>query len=177
MWKCSVVTIRTIRYILSTTMTISLKYCQNICTPPPKKIDNGQQWKFSGKTIKSYFFCIVDVIVCIVCFIFHIVLIVWYIVYFFNNIVTILFMIDALKLQLFIKKARFKVRPSNHVSIVTCHRRSIELPRLRSLHLCGPFHVLDHSYVRSIPLTSHFTRFLVGIPAAYSVGLPAAVSI
>jgi hypothetical protein len=54
-------------------------------------------------------------------------------------------MIDALKLQLFIKKARFKVRPSNHVSIVTCHRRSLELPRLRSLHLCGPFHVLDLS--------------------------------
>ena len=90
-----------------------------------------------------------------------------------NNIVLVV----ALKLQLFIKKARFKVRPSYHVSIVTCHRRSLELPRLRSLHLCGPFHVLDLSYVRSIPLTSQFTRFPVGIPAAYSVGLPAAVSI
>ena len=54
-------------------------------------------------------------------------------------------MIDALKLQLFIKKARFKVRPSNHVSIVTCYRRSLELPRLRLLHLCVPFHVLDLS--------------------------------
>ena len=52
------------------------------------------------------------------------------------------------------------MRPSNHVSLVTCHRRSLELPCLRLLLLCGPFDVTELSlFMRFMRFRSHSDVF------------------